>query len=851
MVEFEELVKPKICRGGIGKQIRKPLAQSPNDLSFSLILSRTPDLDLRDQQYTAYFRSFHMSSDINLTDTATEIIEDSAFAKRILLTGVTGFVGQAILLEMIFRQPKLLENATLTVMIREKNGISARDRFNRLLEQIEHLGFKKPEISIDILCESLETVKADGLNCFTHIIHCASAINFDQASLSTNVFAFNNFLNECNHPSLKRLVYISTAYVSEPGLAPASLVPIDERLALSEGDLSIIDSFCTSPYSVKPSFSEKGRFVNYYAFSKFLAEHLLDRFSFSGNTEKLIIRPSVVVPAVSFPAPYWFKGSAGLIGHIKGAAAGIYTMIDVYQYGKLTSIIPSDIMAKFIVSESLKDAAFQSTTVIHAAAPTSHSATLSFVSSLYTTAGITSKPIRNIGSMPLLKKRSMDALEKVKLATLRKFTGKNIPNALVDLRYFINHSWDFEISESLVKEFDYNLCSYLIGSIQAVRDSLSKSSNVVSPIKNIAAPKSEEYSRSVINVTTLIIGAGTSGLSVAYYLKRQGKDCKILESSSVPGFAWTQRLHFEKISSPAHKVCLPGMKIKVESKDGTITVADYAKYLKMYAKKMEFDIDYNTKVTAACYNNGIWTIETGSSKVFQVKNLVVASGKYEQPLIPHLDGILDFKGLVKHSSDIKDLQEFRNKKVVVLGLGNSGLDIGMLMLNSNIVSKVVFSVRTIPTILPMKLFGPIKLTSLQPITDRLPTKINNSAVAALEYAFYGNKLRKSFPPTLQKWKPFTSRRIPTLDHYGFYRYVKSGSAVIKPNIKRIQSNTIVFDDGSEYPCDLLIYATGMTANIYFIDDNHKGNAHFVGFSKLVKVPIQHACSEAKKLANIL
>ena len=240
------------------------------------------------------------------------------------------------------------------------------------------------------------------------------------------------------------------------------------------------------------------------------------------------------------------------------------------------------------------------------------------------------------------------------------------------------------------------------------------------------------------------------------------------------------------------------------------------------------------------------------TEVIRVKNLVIATGKYTRAAIPDFAGKADFQGQILHSSQVTDMEGIGKKnKAMIIGLGNSGIELGMLLIRKYEAPRVVWAVRRVPCIMPMKLVGRIELTDVGFVTDLLPDSVNKRIIKVMQYGIYGEDVRKYFPPELPEWTPWEVGRIPSIDRYNFFDAVKAGQAVIKPNVKRLLRRGVEFDDGTVVEdIDMVICATGMTETYdEFVSVEDAKHALFVGFSRKATNPINYAIYEASQVAQ--
>ena len=153
----------------------------------------------------------------------------SSLAKKnkLLLTGVTGFLGKVVLVELLRRQQEL-SLSTIHVLIRPKNGVSSEERFHSevvsspCFSMLKEGWEKRVEMFAGDLTDdgcglddSTRTLLADRV---THVIHCAASIDFDlpiSEAAAANITSSLNMLELARSlPRLQSMVSVSTAYVT-------------------------------------------------------------------------------------------------------------------------------------------------------------------------------------------------------------------------------------------------------------------------------------------------------------------------------------------------------------------------------------------------------------------------------------------------------------------------------------------------------------------------------------------------------------------------------------------------------------------------------------------------------------
>ena len=204
------------------------------------------------------------------------------------------------------------------------------------------------------------------------------------------------------------------------------------------------------------------------------------------------------------------------------------------------------------------------------------------------------------------------------------------------------------------------------------------------------------------------MGGGAAGLSTAAALERRGLAPIVLDKDERIGGTWARRyerlsLHtIRRFSGLAHRP-LPRHYPKYVPKDL------YAEYLEDYADSFGLDVRLNTPVRTIRSAGRLWEIESNGT-VLSARVAIVATGHYNEPVMPRWPGDEDFGGRLLHSHAYRSGREFEGSRALVIGIGNSGAEIATDLVEQG-ASSVAISVRTSPPIVPRDLFGivPVQL----------------------------------------------------------------------------------------------------------------------------------------------
>ena len=312
------------------------------------------------------------------------------------------------------------------------------------------------------------------------------------------------------------------------------------------------------------------------------------------------------------------------------------------------------------------------------------------------------------------------------------------------------------------------------------------------------------------DVKIVIVGGGPAGLSTAGALKSIGLEAVVLERDDRIGGSWLrryERLHLHTVrtfSNLAH-FPIPRHLPKYISKD------QYAQYLQEYARHFDLKCILNcpvrkVRVAADGQANNL-VVETGG-ETWRSHVVVIATGQFGVPIVPNWSGLQEYQGQVFHSVRYKSGEAFAGKRVLVIGVGNSGAEIAADLAEKGAAS-VAISIRTPPPIVPRDFLGtPVQVFGI--LMSRLPPRLADWIGAKLARVALGDLTRHGL--SSPAWRPFTAKRVPIID-VGFVKEVKSGRVKVRPDVSRFTSAGVVFADGEEEVFDTVVTATGFTTGL--------------------------------------
>jgi putative flavoprotein involved in K+ transport len=174
---------------------------------------------------------------------------------------------------------------------------------------------------------------------------------------------------------------------------------------------------------------------------------------------------------------------------------------------------------------------------------------------------------------------------------------------------------------------------------------------------------------------TVVIGGGQAGLSIGYYLARQGRDFVILEANDRVGASWRRRWDSLRLFTPARYSSLPGMHIPAQATT-FLTKDAVADYLEAYAAHFHLPVRLNTVVNRLSREGDCYLLTLGDHRL-ETEHVVVATGTFQHPKVPAFSGLLDSAIAQFHSNEYRRPNQLQEGDALVVGAGNSGAEIAL------------------------------------------------------------------------------------------------------------------------------------------------------------------------------
>ncbi|GIF21107.1 hypothetical protein BJ973_005440 [Actinoplanes tereljensis] len=323
-----------------------------------------------------------------------------------------------------------------------------------------------------------------------------------------------------------------------------------------------------------------------------------------------------------------------------------------------------------------------------------------------------------------------------------------------------------------------------------------------------------------------VIGAGASGLATIKNLREHGFAVDCYERETSVGGAWNWRHDRSPVYANTHLISSRPL---TEFPDFPMPDSwpDYPhhsqvlSYLERYAKHFGLGehIWFGTEVVSAVpVGDGRWDVTTrstggGSSRVQRYAAVIAANGHNWSPAKPDIPGANSqeaWKGQIIHSAQFKDPAQLRNRKVLVIGGGNTGCDIAVEAAQQ--ATTVWHSTRRGYWYAPKYVLGrPADQVNDRLLKWRLPLKLRQWLYRRTLALTTGDLTRYGLPaPDHRPYEshPIVNSQLPY--------YLGHGRIKAVPDVLRFAEGRAELADGRRIDPDLVITATGYAPRFEFL-----------------------------------
>lgn len=317
-----------------------------------------------------------------------------------------------------------------------------------------------------------------------------------------------------------------------------------------------------------------------------------------------------------------------------------------------------------------------------------------------------------------------------------------------------------------------------------------------------------------------VIGAGAAGLCTAKHLLHRGFDVTVLEMSAVLGGLWVYEN--ENGRSPAYQSLHINSEARVTSfrdfpfPDGVPLYPSHVElreYLESYAEHfgLRRHIRFHADVISVAPVDGAragWSVRLADGFEDVFDHVVVATGHQAVPAHPGFRS--DFTGEYLHSHDYRLPEPFRGRRVLVVGVGNSALDIASDI--CAVTEHTAVSARSPVLLMPRTLWGvPIPRILSRLEKPWMPWPVVRRIRELLTRIAHGR---------MEQWG-FTTPKVRThpATHPSIMPDIMWGKISVRPGVDGVDGTKVEFSDGTSEQFDAIIAATGYEVDLHFLPEH--------------------------------
>lgn len=287
------------------------------------------------------------------------------------------------------------------------------------------------------------------------------------------------------------------------------------------------------------------------------------------------------------------------------------------------------------------------------------------------------------------------------------------------------------------------------------------------------------------HVDVAVIGGGQSGLAAARALREQGLRPVVLEASERAAGSWPRYYDSRTLFSPARYSCLPGLLFGGDP-DRYPHRDEVVAYLLRCADRQDAEIRTRTRIRDVRLEDGGFTLSPEGGERLTARAVIAATGTYGRPHMPDLPGLETYAGTLLHAADYRTPEPFDGQRIVVVGAGNSAVQIAA------------------------ELGGRARVT----LAARHPVRFARQHALGRDLHWW---LARTGLDTLPVGRfPSTPPTQPVIDDGRYRAAVASGRPDRRPMFTGIDGKKVTWTDGSTEEVDAIVLATGYRPDLDYL-----------------------------------
>ncbi|WP_280433949.1 flavin-containing monooxygenase [Nocardia carnea] len=279
-----------------------------------------------------------------------------------------------------------------------------------------------------------------------------------------------------------------------------------------------------------------------------------------------------------------------------------------------------------------------------------------------------------------------------------------------------------------------------------------------------------------MDTPAIVIGAGQAGIAAALALSEHGFRPVVLEAGSDTAGSWPYYYDSLRLFTPAQLNALPGKPFPGDPHRYP-TRDEVAAYLRQCAAAIPGEIHTGHRVVTVDRSGATFRVRTATGAEYTAPVVVSATGGFTNPYRPEIPGLSVYTGEVLHSAEYRRPEPYAGRRVVVVGSGNSAVQIAVELAAA---ARVILAHRT-----------PLRYATNEPIPA-------------------GSRFWRaiSLASRLPIGRFFHSGTIPIVDIEGYRDTLEKGNPEARPMFVGADGLVLHWPDGRSEEVDTVVLATG-------------------------------------------
>ncbi|GAA4609719.1 putative flavoprotein involved in K+ transport [Actinoplanes octamycinicus] len=282
----------------------------------------------------------------------------------------------------------------------------------------------------------------------------------------------------------------------------------------------------------------------------------------------------------------------------------------------------------------------------------------------------------------------------------------------------------------------------------------------------------------------VVIGGGQSGLATAHVALRRSLRPLVLDASPGPGGSWPSYYDSLTLFSPASFSALPGRAFPGDP-DRYPVRDEVVDYLAAYAAGLDAEVRFGARVERVTADGGAFTVAVADGSEVRAPAVVAATGGFGTPYLPTLPGLESFTGRVLHAAQYRNPDGFAGARVVVVGGGNSAVQIAV------------------------ELAGVANVS----LATRRPLRFQRQRILGRDFHWW---LTRTGLDT-SSWGPrLVAGAVPVIDDGRYRAAIRAGRPDHRPLFAQVDGDRVWWADGTVERVEVIVLATGYRPDLPYL-----------------------------------